>query len=346
MIHGVDTLASALYIKLIKKYVPKHIAVSVLLHTFDRKGIFRKRTGWKAVRAFTKAGYKVIKVVSQWDNNHEFNAERKQQAFKDALILADIAIKNKHIIYHYMCYLEHREKRRVMEPIFRDLRKVLPDNVILINNPLKQGDYVNMPRVLNEIHHSDRPDGIPEDYSFSHDGEDMLNIDLQKSKNRHKAAKVYWAWIPQFNLKKTLTEKILPGNRKPKVIYKQLIQTVLYLLRTQKGKTELGNIFVWKAQSEQHSNAPTALHRDNKPVLISRKKLKHVVVKTRDGKKLKTLKSSGRLDDGRYAYRLNAFGHVISKRAMRLSSSPIIDVVADGKKIGSIHAAFRENEYK
>ena len=336
MIKGIDCLGSALYYKNVIRCVPKHIAVSVLLHSFDRS---KKQSGWRAVEMFAKKGFQTIKVVSQWsDDNHQFYDSHLKAAIADAKRLNALGAQYPHIKFLFVPFLEHRKDSGHMARVFDRLRSFLDSSILLVNSPVNGGgENVEILGVINERHHSAIASGklkTSDGYSFSHDGEDMLNSDLQKTKDQYADAAYYWAWVPQCNLKKTLDQNISRSERNSKTMYLPLLKALVYVLENDKGNTSLPKAFTWKAYAEQKSDAPGRLSRDNKPVLISKQRFN----KVRLGKA--KLSPSGQLHDGRFVYRMGAWGWKFHKK------NGNAELIGNGKVIGVINAAYRENEYK
>lgn len=334
MIKGIDTLAAALYWKLIIKVVPRHIAISVLFRSFDRG----KQTGWKAVHKLAKAGFRHIKVVSVWKDSHVFTQTDVHTAKEDAKELVLLALKYPNVTFSFVPFLEHRRDGVWITKAFRDIREILGGDILMVNSPVNGGgENVQMPGTINERHHTAFVPGKfvgPLGYAFSHDGEDALNTNLQKTKDKYSDARYYWIWVPQCNLKRYLTESISRPSRNRKTMYKALLKALVYVSEVDKGEAHLSGLYTWKAFAEQHSATPGMLSRDNKPVFLSPVKYKRV-----KAGKVK-LSPTGRLDDGRWVYRTRKWGWKIHKKQGN------VVIKADGKTLGVINTAYRENEYK
>ena len=335
---GIDTLASTLYWRMINKVVPPHIATSCLMTSFNRRIGNVKHTGWRAVKGMADAQRKHIKVVSQWEDSHNFNSRNIDKAIKHANKLSNIADRFPNTAFSFTPFLEHRKKAAWLKPVFAEMKTILGPNIWIINSPINQGGAnVQMEGVLNERHHTaiasgelKNPQGL---YSFSHDGEDMLNTDIQKTKDRYNDSQFYWAWIPQCNLKKTLDQRIKREDRHPRTIYPPLLKAMVHILENDKGDgCNLPVGAVWKAYAEQHKDTPTSKDRDNKPVFISPRRYPVVKVGTTP------MVYTGQLHDGRHVYRMKRFGfrvgHTVELRGRT------------GGVIGTINPAYRHNDYK
>lgn len=343
-----ETLAVVRYHKNAIKYIPKSRGISILLHSFDLK----KGDSFKVLEELCKAKFKLIKVVSQWsDDNHTFTDKHYRAAIKDAKQCSKIFAKYPNIEFQFTPFLEHREYSYLkLDGLFTSCRKPLGDKVVLINNPLRGGVYLDTSiNLYNEIHHYDFPTGEKGNYQFSSDGVSSFDDNFQRQKETHKKAQHIWGWCLQYNLLKNDEDRT---NRKDRKIMPVglLIKSMDYILQNDKGATSLdGTLYTLKSHAEQEKNSPDISDRDNKPVFISKPKVNNIKFVDYKGNSI-DVEDSGKLEDGRFVYRLKPrggkYGFNYSKKAMKKTGATVYKVLKGTTVIGIVDLAFREGTFR
>ena len=293
--------------------------------------------------------------MSQWEDNHIFKKKNIDECYRDAEKLKKIIRRFPETTFYYKPLLEHIiENPQRLERIFARLNDIFQGDITLINSPVRYngqtGYAIQAPNVVNEKHHVAPYRGrMGRGYSFSHDGEDMFNIELREARDKEERAAFYQTWIIQNNLTMNWQPYARKARhlRKDTTMYAPLLRMQVHMLRNPK---EIGTRAVqgvtWKAQAEQHSEAPQRWSQDNKPVLLSVREQKRLKITDSEGNDMGAFRDSGNLKDGRYGYRLNAFGHTLSRKALRETGSALCFVKSNNGTIAVVDPVYREGTYR
>lgn len=346
MTFGHDTLAAARYINKAIKSLEANQAVSVLLNSFDEG----KRRGWRAVKEYARSGkYPLIKVVSLWSDNHRFSRRQVDLMVEDFRKMNRVARRFPHIKWQFNPFLEydqnHMSKAELMT-VLNSLRDMRQADISLVNNPMAmRGRVIRESDIVNELHHEDF---VPKNcrYAFSYDGNDCVNANIERDKDIHWGAEVFWWWSPPYNLKKTLTDSTKRPDRRSSVLTRDYLKSIQYLANEKSDDVNLPRSYVWKSHAEIHSDRPAKSRSEGRPVFLSEPGFRNVVLKNADGKIVGRLYSTGQLHDGRYVYRLPAWGYEKGNRAFNKTGKRTLSVVGDGKILGVVDPGFRENQWK
>lgn len=312
MIIGVDTLAGVKYPEIIEK-LPKKYATGYFFEEFGNAK--------KQIEKDVKSGRCLVRVQGLWSASHKYNDEKK--AIKIAKELSKLGQ------LYYSPYCEHKESAAKMLALFKKIEAVAP-NLILVNSPISGGQWVD--GYINEIHHNDKPAGMPKgEYIFSMDGLHQPDCDIEIYKARHlnnPKCIAFFVWALQHNCKINAKDKTPAKLRKCKPT-KELNESLIFQVINSKQKVSLPKGWLYKSHSEQHQNVDP---RANKPVILTPK-----------GKRFKSvslgkhqLKESG-THDGRQVWRFSKWGYQAGR---------VLEIRADGKLIGTVDAAWRQNEYR
>ena len=324
MIKRLDVLGAAKYVHQAYKGVPANMVPFVLMKTFGNANIFIAKV--VSGKKFTAIGIHGI-----WQNSHSFSNKDYERAVKMAKRIQK-KYANRVTTIYFSPFLEHREPKTKMTKLFKDIKKVAPD-LVLVNSYITGGGQVK--NALNEIHHMN-PIGKP--YIYSTDGTDAINIDITRDKNKHNKAFMFGLWTPMFNLKRTLDDKTPPKKRKfiPNV---KFIRAVAFLFND-RGTDTLPSSWIYKPFAEL--TTPSS-KRNNTPLFLAPVNKSKLTVKDITGKKIADFVSYGRYHDTNlYVYRhLDSMGFQLAKKAYKRTGSYTCTV--EGYKL---NLGFRGGRYK
>ena len=317
----IDTLGGVKYPEVIAK-IPKKNGTGYFWEEFGpAKG---------AIEKDARSGRSYIRVQGIWSKTHSFGSSDEGKAVRIAKEVQRLAVKYPKTLFEYSPYCEHRKDAKYMEALLRKLLTHCP-KVALVNSPISGGQWVR--GFKNEIHHNDKPAGMPEGrFNYSMDGLHQLDCDIEKHKKviQNPCCDAWFCWALQNNCKPNSK----PENNKPPKQRKtkptpDLHTAMLFQVENAKQKVSLPKGWLYKAYAEQHTDVDS---RANKPVILGPK-----------GKRFRKLslgkielKESG-IKDGRQVWRCNQWGFKIGRT---------LEIKADGKLVGTVDAAWRENELR
>ena len=270
-----------------------------------------------------------LRIQGLWDKGHNFTDTHRAKAIKIAAVLNKIAGgKGGRMFYSPFC--EHRKDAVYMSKLLGEIRAKFPA-LEPVNSPISGGQWVD--GFVNEIHHNDKPAGMPKGkFIYSMDGLHQLDCDIEKHKKfiENPNCIAFGCWALQDNCKPNSK----PESNKPPKLRKckptvDLHTAMLFQVENRKQKVSLPKGWLYKAYAEQHQDIDP---RANKPVILTPKGKRFNQV-TLAGIKLTKSGST----DGRQVWRCNQWGYKIGRK---------VDIKADGKLIGTVDAAWRENEYR
>lgn len=321
MILFVDTLGGVKYPEIISK-----------LHKKYGTGYFWEEFG-PAKAQITKdaqSGRSWIRVQGIWSRAHSFGSADESKAIRIGDELQRIALSNPQCSIYYSPYCEHRKDARYMETLLRKIQGRCP-NLIIVNSPISGGQWVR--GFVNEIHHNDKPGGMPQGYFiYSMDGLHSLDCDIEKHKKFKDSPNcIAWGdWTLQNNCKpNSKPENNIPPTQRKTKPTPELHTAMLFRIENIKQRVSLPKGWLYKAYAEQHHAVDP---RANKPVVLTPKgkRFKKVTLGS------EVLKESG-TTDGRQVWRCGKWGYKIGRT---------LQIKADGRLIGTVDAAWRENEYR
>jgi hypothetical protein len=197
---------------------------------------------------------------------------------------------------------------------------------------------------LVEVHGSHKPHNGA--YQYSYDGTSAVDANVQKDKEAHRKAGVFFLWVPSFNLKyktklsgdETLQVRNNDGappkerHCKPTV---ELIES-LVALASDKGGAALKPRNLWKSHADRGSTPPDG--RAWKPVLISPARASFATLVDSNNNVVAKSGPPSKYHDGRWTYRFPKYGYQIAVGLLGLR--------VGSQEIGVVNPAFREGEYR
>lgn len=337
MIYGHELLGAAKYPDIAIKCLPKGRAGKVFLYEFG--------SAVPVIKGWAKRGVPVIAVQGLWDKDHNYSSPKMlKDAIAGCQVVNKIAGNYPHLEFHYSPFCEHAEKKQYMLKVMSELQPYA-NHLILVNNPCKlpsaQGDL--LPGFYNEIHGAWNPNTSGLLYDWGCDGTSAVDCDIQMFKERHKAAKIQWLWIPQYNCKDTSehTEDPLPKQRKVKPTKQQII-SVDYLCEP-KGSANLDSKWLYKSHADQQNDLEG---REGKPLVICPVSADTVEAIASNNKKVCILPRAGNFSDGRPMYRAPIWGYEMQDKAVKLGGTKLVKLKIGGQSYGTVNPAFRQNFYR
>lgn len=334
MIFGFDYLGGAMFPKILIENHPKGFAAGFFAETFGN--CFPVADKLLATGKCPR-----IRIQGPW-TSHTYSPGKHDKAIFVALEKCNqLKAKYPHIHVQFSPVCEHNIKGQTLVNLLNKCGDASRD-VEIVNNPY-QGDFSK--RFMNETHHN-KP--VPKSfgaYQFSYDGISTVDSDVEKDKETHKDAQVFFMWVPSFNLKYKVT---LSGDETAQVKKNDtsppkerhckpnadMIKS-LAVLAQPKGKTSLKKGNTWKSHADRGGTPMDP--RAWKPVLIS--PVKADFAKLMDGNKVISKSSAPtNFHGGGFAYRFPKYGYQISSKVLR--------VVVGSTEIGSVSPAYRDGSFR
>ena len=270
-----------------------------------------------------------------WKDNHVFKKSDFPKIVKEAQRYAKLAEKYPNVECAFSGVTEHQLNKADATELAKMVLAVIPERCVYVNNPwVGRGAFIDpTDRIWNEVHGSEARAPPNGKYIFNFDGSDCFDFHVEKIKERLSSAQVFYFWTSQNNGRKNRNDQTPRPERKayPTV---ELLKALAFQATTQ-GTVKLPNLkYTVKPKADQHQVPPEK--RALKPVLLFPIKAEKLELKVK-GKTIISSNGWEPFEDGRRRYYFNMYGYQIVEKA----KSPILDVFADKKKIGSINPGFR-----
>lgn len=321
MIFGMDYLAGALYGNNLIKAHPNGFASGFFAETFG--------DAFPVIRKLLKTGKcPLVRINLLWEDSHNYGNKHINKIKILAKKCEALANEFPDIDVRVAPFTEHN----IAKPDkYLDITQLAAPNCLIINTPW-QGGFSK--KYINEIHGSHKkPMGR---YQYSYDGTEVTNSDVEKDKNTHKDAEVFFLWSNRFNLRwseKDTTPRPVrikeAKDRAPSVDY---IKSIAYLAEN-KGIYNLDKKTLLKSHSEKHDKADL---KGDKLLFITPPKVKEIILK-RDGVVIGKLPYYGLFEDGRHRYYAPQMAFKYGKN---------VEVWAGNKKLGTVNCGFRSAPFR
>lgn len=352
---GIDFKAAHKRARMVFDNVPVETPIRVLGNTFGNAKPF--------VEELVKRGYLDIIYDSVWRTDHAHGTAEYSLAMMDLEWLNGLKKTPEQQLY-FCPYLEwSRIKSGVPVNHFKDFVKIADDCIYIVNNPLREGRWLNMEGVINCRHHENYPTGgdINGYHGFhihSEDGADTKNADLQKKQNqaRKRGAGIFLDWVCEDNFK--TDKQNLPRNhpeyeqapepkdRDPRNMTADLLKAQVFRCERRGRHKGQG---VWKAYAEHKNTPPTS--RELKPAYLSGEYYDEVYITNIEGKAKNTLTYAGKEHGvGRHVWRYGKYGYEKALSNLRQTGKPTSILWgrrgARKYKLATLNSAYRLNDYK
>lgn len=315
MIYGLDLLGAAKYASTALKSFPRGLACGVFAQEFGDALPFVK-----ALAATGKAP--IIRVQLLWGGN--------SHSYGDKNIPALVREAKRYERLKTQCKIElswATEHRNSNPDKYCDIVQNAAPSCVVVNNP-QEGMGAFSRRYKNEVHTGRPPPWGA--FNYSADGQSSADADNDADAQKYGAAEVLFLWVWQFNCHFNSEDKT--RNTRPTG---ELITAVSKLAGT-RGAVSLPPKWLWKSFAEQSDEDGDS--RSNKPVCITPINVPFLEL-VKNGRVIGRLpKYKDKFIDGRNRYYLEKWGWKVSQG--------IVDLRANGKKVGTVNPGFRSAPYR
>ena len=336
---GIEYLGATKYPEIVVETHPKGLACG-FLYSVDGFGSAHKVIDdLLATRKCT-----TTRIHLSWKDSHSFNDADIAIAVKKAKKLNNLVKKYPTVDFYVSPWLEHRANLALITKLQKEVSKVLEPRVKYTNSFISGGAY--LPNVVNEVHHS--LSSVKGKYIHSFDGLDGLDVDMNKYKDIHKKADIFfhWAWFSNSKVSKKDTTKRADRKLKPQ---KRMLQVQeLQLANRYPPKHKLENGRIYKAYAEAHLDPKgQADSRSYSITFLTTGKPKEILFKAK-GKVLLRLTFSGSTHGSQRIYRniSNPFAVDLWRDALKLNKKGMVNVWEDKVRVGNVLPIFRCGEYR
>ena len=333
MLYGLDLLLMGNYGQRAVETFPAGYALGVL---WEVDGIKSPVSAVEQILASGKCP--VIRIHLMWKDNHKFTNADIPETVMRARGVAVYVNRYPTVEFYVSPWLENEVSADLAQKVFDAIKAVLPGRTKYVNSgPAK------LPGIAKEYHHVLK--GQSGKYMTSFDGVTCLDADVQKYKDNHANAEIFFFWDYAFNCKYS-SKDTTPRPQRKLQPPAELIESIA-AMKGNKGSTFLPANWIYKAYGEPEPTASHAipLPRSWKPLFIAPFTGGEIQLKCK-GQVLATFKFDKPYLAGGGIYRFNNWGLSIYKKAMKLSGKPICNVWHNGKKVGSVNPIFRQGGYR
>lgn len=339
MLLGMDYLGGAMFPNILLRNHPSGWAAGFFDSTFGNI--------WGVVDKLAASGRcPLIRINGPWTAHQYIPAQHDKAIFEALSKTVQRSLKFPSVKFQFAPVCENDNTGREYANLLERCAVVAGFEVELINSRGTRGREVA--GYKSEIHgNTPRPSGA---YQYSYDGTNTVDADVEGDKKKHSRAGVFFLWHPSFNLRyKTqlsadlhepkhviANDKAPPKERNCKPT-KELIKSLARLGGPINGTPKLNRREIWKSHADRNNTPPES--REYKPVFISPVSAPRIELKIPGGGANVAVSETRRkyLDD-RFVYRFNRYGYEIS--------NSVVDIYANGKKIGSVNPAFRAGDFR
>lgn len=294
------------------------------------------------VSALAAKGCLLFRIHLCWKDNHKFTRADLPFVAKEARRLKPIIARHPNVKWYVSPCCEHELSSDEWDAFADIVRRELSGvNYELVNSPNHNKGFVSK-TILNEYHGAEsKPRGGR--YSFSFDGTNIVDSDVESFKKNYSQAEYWGVWNSQMNGRRNTEDKTPRPDRKFYPTAKQL-DSWIHLTTNSKGATRIPKGWLVKSHSDQHTNPPSG--KDQKPVWIIPQKVKEIVIKARNGQVVDTAKYFGTFTGGGHRYYCAQWGYDAANKAKRIQGDALCDIFFEGKKVGVVNLAFRDGGYR
>ena len=337
MLFGMDYLGGAKYPNILLRNHPTGWAAGFFDSTFGRI--------WGVVDKLAASGRcPLIRINGPWTAHRYVPAEHDNAIFLALGRTIGMAAKYPALKWQFSPVCENDVTGRSYSDLLERCKVVAADDIEIINSRGTRGRDVR--GFKSEVHgNTPTPSGA---YQYSYDGTNAVDADVIKDLETRKRAGVFFLWHPAFNLR--YKTQLSADRHEPKHVIEndtappkereckptpELIASLARLGRPINGNPKLSRREIWKSHADRNNTPPAP--REYKPVFIT--PVSAPRVELRDGDRVIAVSSPrSKFVDDRFAYRFADFGYQISDK--------VLDVYANGKKIGSVNPAFRAGDFR
>lgn len=277
-----------------------------------------------------------------WSDTHSFSRRDFPAIVREAQRITPLIVKYPSVECVINPAVEHQLTRQDATDLCQQVLNVVPDHCKCVSNPwVGHGAFV-LPteRIGNEVHGIDaRPPNVGGWFICSLDGDDAFDQpNIEAWKQRCANAKLKAVWTSQNN------GKANRGDTTPRPQRKfwptgRLLEAEGFLF-TSKGKTSIKGNQTLKPKSDQHFVPPR--DRELKPVFITPTRVNQLKAVLMNGRMLGVSELRQDFADGRSRYYFSMmYGYQYAQKAVSMSGSPLVNLVANGKTLATVNLGFR-----
>lgn len=296
-------------------------------------------------------GAPFLRIHLAWKDNHRFTSADLIVVRKEAERFRPVLAKYPNVKWYMSPLCEHElienEWQKFANVVIAELRGV---DFQLVNSPNHGKGFVSK-TVLNEYHGAEsKPRGGR--YSFSFDGTNIVDSDVESFKKNYSQAEYWGVWNSQMNGNRKIFKAGDKRGEKDfidraKRVYfptARQLDSWIHLTTNSKSATRIPQGWIMKSHSDQHSITPSG--KDQKPVWIIPQKVKEIVIKARNGQVIDTAKYYDRFTGGGHRYYCTQWGYDLANKAKRIQGDALCDIIYEGRKVGIVNLAFRDGGYR
>lgn len=284
-----------------------------------------------------------------WSDSHLFSDKDIPEIEKRSRRVQLLKNKYPHIKIEINTLVEHK----LTNPDkYHDIAQKNAPKCTIVNNPETPDGRVSgawSKKYKNEGH-NDKIKLPPGAFNMVYDGQSSVDADVTVAKEKFKNAECISFWSPWDNGRMTVTDPTPRPQRKAYTTPEQ--NRSLIYLGNNKGNTSCPKNSIWKSHGDQHTSPPEP--RACKPVFITPIDANTIKLVTKNGHTLLTAEKGPVYNEvnppggkKRYIFRFDSdYGYKLAEKAIALSGSPVCNLVAKGKIIGTVNPAFRDGSYR
>ena len=324
-IYGCDFIGGGNYIDVIEQTFKKDFAIGVLISADG----WRARKAWKVVKKAAKFGEcPIIKVISRWEDDHQFNEGHIKRAVKHLEKLNELASEYPSQEFWFNPFLEYRADKEVIKKLNRNLKRIKADNVTLVYNPEHTGYYYPSGNSsILELHNQHFKNVIGKRQSFSFDGQSSVDSNITKRLKDVDNCEACFLWIEEYNGYSSGKHKPDRPNR-TEWPDKKLIKSVRKQVTKEKGETNFPSDMLFKTHGEH----------TNKIVVQIKNKGDYIYLKVGEDTLIRSAKGYYSENNQAYIYRFDKMGIDIK--------ADLVDVYLDSTFLGAVNPIFRDGYYR
>lgn len=286
-----------------------------------------------------------IRINLAWKDDHVFTEADFAKIVFYAKRFSRFPKKYRNVTWYFSGATEHLLDARLSKKLADQVLAVLPKttNCFYVNNPWEgRGAFVYGDRIINEVHGSSAraPKGR---FIFSYDGNNAVDDDIMKTKNKMKKAEIFFLWHPAMNGRLKVDDDT-PRPQRRSWPTPQLIESLIYLQSDSGKGITIPQGWIWKSHADRNKTPPE--DRAYKPVLLAPIKADTIELVTKDGRVIARSGKPLQFVDGRWRYYFSEYGYKLTQRSMRLQKDQVCLIRINGKIYGKINPAFRAGSFR
>lgn len=343
--YGLDFIGGSNYPELINETHKKHRSIGVLLSASG----WDESKAWIVVKQASESKVcPIIKVIGKWEDDHRFTESHINKSIQQFQKLKKIAEEFPDQKFWFNPWLEYRASAADIETLTSKLDNSACNIEIVLNPETIKQPFKRGKKFIVELHHKHFEDIPRTRMSFSYDGNDQVDSDLERDLKRAKDVECFWGWDWRFNGKYSEKDNRprdkrthWPDRRLQKSIWKQFTET--------RGKTNLkqaGDGRLYKSHADNHGDGNP---RAEKALFLIPERAVRVDLVHR-GKVIYSFPYERPFahNSDLHVYRSDNYGYQIANKVIQETGkdNATVQVWVGDKKIGRINPIFRTGYFR